>query len=150
MSSDRRSRCTIPDPAGYEWIDFIDYANEFVLEFHNWILGLSEFDRELVIGRILGLREIAANGEIDNDDGKTLKPIRLDPDLFELRWDELGTLIRQYHAEPRLLPNSLIMLHMHMKHVAPESESLTRELQDQQISWALMRYRAGETRLWTK
>ncbi|MEN2739531.1 hypothetical protein ABCS02_17205 [Microbacterium sp. X-17] len=130
------------------WLDFIDQDNEEVLSFYLWLQGLAEVDQELVIGRIRALRELAAAGEIDEFDEESLVPIRRDPDLYELRWNELGTLIRQYHGEPPSRPEVLVNLHLHIKRISPTSEAVTEDLQNIEISHALMRYRGGESRSW--
>ncbi|MFE4468915.1 hypothetical protein ACFRFH_08860 [Leifsonia sp. NPDC056824] len=129
-------------------MDFVDDDNDEVVSFFHWLGGLNEVDQELVIGRIKSLRELAAAGDLDEFDEDSLKPIRRDPDLYELRWDELGTLVRQYHGEPPTLPEDLINLHLHIKHISPTSQALTDDLQNQQISHAIMRYKGGESRNW--
>jgi hypothetical protein len=130
------------------WLEYQDDDDPEEVAVLRWLLSLGEVDRELVIGRIQGLRELAALGEIEDGDEERLKPVRLDPDLWELRWNELGTLLRQYHGEPAALPDALVNLHMHVKRIT-RSRRQTDALQDQRISFAFMRYRAGERKAWT-
>ncbi|WP_243077345.1 hypothetical protein [Microbacterium sp. SS28] len=111
-----------------------------------WMSTLTTTVQEEVVGRILALCELAASGELHL--GEDLQPIHRDPELYELRWNFGETLVRQYHAEPARLPQVLVKLHLHLKHLATESESLTTELQNQQIGYALLRYRAGERTDW--
>lgn len=143
----RRSRCTIPQTPQLEWRIFLDEDSDGCRSLAAFLMTLSEADRELAVGSILALRELAAKGEIPEDDD-AIGPVRIDPDLFELRWDMFGALVRQYHAEPQALPDVLVLLHMHQKHLATESDSLTKEMQDQEISYAALRYAAGEKRAW--
>lgn len=129
------------------WVDFMAEESEGVLGFLHWLSGLEEGDLELAIGRIHALRELAANGELPDDDGR-LKPIRTDPDIYELRWFEYGEHLRQYHAEPPEFPDHLVILHMHIKHLSPTSDEVTDDLQQQEINWAVMRYKGGRHRDW--
>lgn len=150
MPEARRSRCTLPRGIPLTWRDFLDHAHEEVLSFYLWLQGLNTVDQELVIGRIRALRELAAAGEIDEFDEDSLAPIRRDPDIYELRWRELGTLIRQYHGEPPSLPDALVNLHLHIKRVSPTSPALTQDMQNIQISYAQLRYRGGASRGWRR
>ena len=145
MESTRHSRCTERRDPPLEWLDFDD--DEAERPFLEWLLSLPEVDRDLTIGRIIALRQLAASGEIVDGDTRHIKPIRRDPEMWELRWSEAGALIRQYHAEPSELPRCLVRLHVHLKEIA-RTEPETTHLQDIEISWAMLRYRAGESSLW--
>lgn len=148
MPDHKRSRCTIPHSIPLRWHDFIDDDNEDITSFYIWLNGLNVTDQELVIGRIRALRELAADGEIAEWDDEALKPIHADPEMFELRWNELDTLIRQYHAEPESLPLHLINLHLHIKEISPTSDAVTGDLQQIQINWAALRFKGGAHRNW--
>jgi hypothetical protein len=143
----RRSRCTIPRKQPLEWRPYIDENSEGFRGVNILIASLSDLDQEMLVGSILALRELAASGEIPEND-EAIGPVRLDPEIYELRWRMSGALIRQYHAEPSRLPDLLVLLHIHQKATATESDSLTTELQDAEISYAALRYAAGEKSDW--
>lgn len=129
-----------------EWRDYVDYESEGATEVLLWMSTLVSAVQDEVVGRILALCELAAAGELEA--GDDLQPIYRDPEVYELRWNFDDTLVRQYHAEPVRLPLVLAKLHLHLKHIATENDALTTELQNQQIAFALLRHRAGETRDW--
>ena len=134
-----------------EWQPFRDEGHPSVQAVGAWLGSMSQLDREAAVGDILALRALAANGAIveGEDEGyASLKPIRRDPDLFELRWYMFGKHVRQYHAEPPEMPIKLIDLHLHLKTIVPRDDAATRSAQDEEISWAQMRYFGGKSRQW--
>lgn len=72
----------------------------------------------------------------DSGDARTpIRPIRSDPDVYELRHKALGKRLRFYHGEPTELPCSLVLLHRHIK-----CEEFPQQAQ---INFAVDRYRSG-------
>lgn len=150
LAGDRRSRCTLPRSVPLDWIDFRDDENEQTNLALSAILALPEAQQELVIGEIVALRERAALGLIPygDENDPDLKPIRTDPDVYELRWRFGSVLLRQYHAEPPELPNALVDLHFHRKDVSSNDDTKIAALQDVEISQAQLRYLGGRSHLW--
>lgn len=133
------------------WRDYWDESDPSVLEFAQWLASLHPSVLKDVVARFDSLRERAALGRIViPEDGTVgdLDAIVRDPDLYELRWTVLTKVIRQYHGEPPGLPNDLVNLHIHIKADTVRRELHTDPTQDQEISKAMLRYRAGETRGW--
>lgn len=129
-----------------EWRSFRDDGHASVEEVAAWLESLKPFVRESLLGQIDALVELAATGEIvfdpnAQDDPKApLKPIWDQPELYELRWTLLSKKLRQYHGEPASHPDLLVDLHLHFKG--------NGNTQDQEISQAVLRYRAGERGVW--
>lgn len=86
---------------------------------------------------ITQLREAASRGELIADEG--VKPISLDPELWELRWQFGPDIYRQYHAEPARMPGWLLALRFHRKQVIPDDAVQTASLQDAEIVVAQQR-----------
>ncbi|MCZ9881919.1 hypothetical protein [Arthrobacter sp. B2a2-09] len=95
------------------------------------------------LGEIDDLLEAAALGELeDTGDARTpIKPIRSDPEVYELRRKALSKQLRFYHAEPDDLPDGLLALHKHMKGAVSQQE---------EIDFAVDRYGSGRPNGWTK
>jgi hypothetical protein len=144
----RQSRCTQPrvDPA--VWIDFKEPSNAQENLALSRILALSASDQQLVIGELVALKEFAARGQIAYGDENALKPIRVDPDVYELRWFVCGLHLRQYHGEPPELSDALIELHFHEKDVSSNDDATITNLQNIEISHARLRYVGGRHDLW--
>ena len=141
----------MPRQEPLDWMDFRDDENEQTKLALTAILALPEAQQELVIGEILALRERAEMGLIPfgDEDDPDLKPIRSDPDVYELRWRFGSLLLRQYHAEPPELSNALVDLHFHRKDVSSNDDATISDLQDIEISQAQLRYDGGRSRLWS-
>lgn len=140
------SRCSQPGNAPYQWIAKYDSENERVKELEQWLGSLAPFDREHYLGQIDGLFEDAAAGRIVNvGDSKTpIKPVRMDPDLYELRYQVLKRKLRFYHGEPSGHPHYLVRLHKHIKrtqHDGNVSREAAKADQDEQMDFAVSRYR---------
>ena len=151
MSKNRISLCNIPRQIPLTWIDFVDRNNASVTEFDQYFASLSEFEQDELFGRMEGLKERASFGKLA---GKVteFQDIRLYPELFELKWRHFsknrGTaLIRQYHGEPILFPQVLVALHIHLKNVKVPEDQI-KILQEQEISYAKLRYEAGRKQNW--
>lgn len=129
------SRCCRPQNAPYIWHCFYRYDNKSVQEVQEWLDSLSVFAAIHEQGRITTLFEIAAQGKLwDTGDYLTqIKPVRSDPEIFELRHTALNRALRFYHAEPSAYPKYLIALHKHMK-----TGSVT---QQEEIDFAVQNYR---------
>lgn len=130
------------------WVDFQDPTNTATKQALSKILELPLVDQQLLIGQIVALNARAANGNVPFGDDRILRPIRVDPDIYELKWSHGGLLFRQYHGEPKSLPDTLIQLHFHEKDVSSGNDTIIEHLQDLQISQARLRYSAGETNSW--
>lgn len=104
------------------------------MSFETWLNSLKPFARLHEVGEIADLFEAAAMGHLeDTGDASTpIKPIRSDPELFELRRRALSKQLRFYHGEPEAYPDALIALHKHLKDAAT---------QQQEIDFAVNRYR---------
>jgi hypothetical protein len=133
------------------WVPFQDAENEQGKAALAAILALPEGQQQLVIGEIVALKERAALGLIPfgDEDDPDLKPIRANPDIYELRWRFGDLLLRQYHAEPPERPDDLIELHFHRKDVSSHDDDTISKLQDVEISQAQLRYRGGEGSGWS-
>lgn len=129
-----------------EWRSYRDESHASVQEVASWLESLKPFVRDSLLGQIDALVELAAAGEIPfdehaADDPKApLKPIWDQPELYELRWTLLTKKLRQYHGEPPTIPDLLVDLHLHFKG--------NGNTQNEEISQALLRYRAGEMGSW--
>ena len=147
-----RSRCTVPREDPLEWVDRSDPADQAEVELVAWIMSLSPFARTPVLGAIAALRELAAAGEIAPLPGQyshenDLKPIRDQPEVFELRWKQLNKMIRQYHAEPAAQTDYLFKLHAHIKTPA-QTRPETKKLQDVEIEKAVVIHNREEAAGW--
>lgn len=123
-------------PYARAWQYYIDQSHESVLALEAWIESLPMFSRSHELGEIDDLFEAAALGELeDTGDARTaIKPIRSDPDVYELRRKALSKHLRFYHAEPSEIPDGLLALHKHMKDSG---------LQQDEINFAITRYTDG-------
>lgn len=128
-------------PLARTWQWYLDEANESVMALDAWIQSLQPFSRAHELGEIDDLLEAAALGELeDTGDARTpIKPIRTDPDVYELRRKALSKQLRFYHAEPAELPDGLLALHKHMKNGG---------LQQAEIEFAVERYKTGRPNSW--
>lgn len=129
-----------------EWRDFIDDEHPDALALEQWLMTLLPPFRRRAVGELDALLELAAEGKIpfdpasELDPNAQLKPVRRDPDLYELRLTLLTKKIRHYHAEPHRDPRLLVALHLHIKN--------GKSSQDAAISHARLRYRMGDSRDW--
>ena len=142
------SRCCQPENAPYEWEDCVDYNHPAVKEVGRILGSLPPDALNHELGRIEQLVDEAKNGLLsDSGDYATkIKPIRRNPDLYELRLKLLEgmemedldnyVLLRIYTADPPDRPKVIQQLHMHDKHGKPAGD------QDIQISQALLVYKA--------
>jgi hypothetical protein len=151
----RKSRCQVPQAPDepYTWHFHSETAQgddvwrEMVLAIDAAVAAHDRpgLDRASVvnglIGDVRGLLRQAAKGRLR--EGSDLKPIRLDPVLWELRWDfkKFGRM-RQYHAEPAANPTLLVALHFHKK-VECDDAKATEAAQDDAIKTASRRYADG-------
>ncbi|MDP5226452.1 MULTISPECIES: hypothetical protein [Arthrobacter] len=110
----------------------------------DWLASLPEFARSHEEGEIEELFEAAAHGELEDsgDETSPIKPIRTDPDVYELRRKALSKPLRFYHAEPEILPDGLLKLHRHIKSSGKDQQT--------QIDLAVDRYRTGESSRWNR
>lgn len=137
------SRCCRPADAPYFWHDFVDASHYAVAELDAWLHSLPPFARLNELGRIDELFEAASEGRIAapcDDATARIKPIRHDPELWELRYKALSKPLRFYHAEPVRLPRHLVELHRHIK--------TTGDDQQEQIEYATDRYRISDENDW--
>jgi hypothetical protein len=111
-------------------------------ELANWLGQLTVPMREHELGRLDNLLGRAERGELEDsgDDHTPIKPIREDPEIYELRHQALSKKIRLYHGEPTELPMSLVALHRHIK--------VDGRDQQRQIEYAADRYEQGRESLW--
>lgn len=137
----RTSRCCLPVEFARTWIYYLDATNSSVLSMEMWLNGLAPFSRAHELGEVDDLFEAAALGELEETgDGRTpIKPIRTNPDVYELRRKALSKQLRFYHAEPGQLPDALVALHKHIKQA---------NTQQSEIEIAVQRYKDGRAHLW--
>lgn len=135
------SRCCIPVALPRTWQWYLDELNDSVIALDSWMQSLQPFSRYHELGEIDDLFEAAALGELeDTGDARTpIKPIRTDPDVYELRRKALSKQLRFYHAEPAELPDSLLALHKHLK---------SGGVQQAEIDFAVGRYKTGRNNAW--
>lgn len=127
----------------YQWYDFVDESHYAVAELEAWLACLPRFTRDNELGRIDELFEAAAAGRlVDTGHSATarIKPVRNDPELWELRHKALTKPLRFYHAEPARMPRALVLLHRHIKTDAGD--------QQDQIEYATDRYRISDANDW--
>ncbi|ALD14428.1 hypothetical protein GW571_14755 (plasmid) [Clavibacter capsici] len=136
------SRCCQPSPAGYVWRDYRDNAHASVVAFEAWFSTLTPWARAHEEGVLEDLMEAAARGELkDSGDATTpIKPIALDPEIFELRHKALSKALRFYHGEPAHMSTILVHLHAHIK--------TTAAAQQAEIEFAADRFDAGRRSSW--
>lgn len=132
------SRCSQASGAPYAWEHRHDPGHPSVIELDNWLNTLAPFAKAHEEGEIEGLLEDAQHGRLwDACDPTTkIKPIVMDPEVYELRHKALSKMLRFYHGEPIQAPHLLIGLHRHIKH-----DDAT---QQQEISYSVARYSAIE------
>jgi hypothetical protein len=111
------SRCCQPVDPARAWIDYTDDAHEAVRELETWLGGLSQWARDHELGRVDDLMEAAAYGRLEDtgDETTPIKPVRHDPEIYELRHTALAKKLRLYHGEPGELPDALVAVHRHIK-----------------------------------
>ena len=121
----------------------MDTAHTSVVELAGWLSTLSPFARAHEEGEIDALFEAAENGALwDSGDAMTpIKPIRKDPEIFELRRTALSKRLRFYHGEPAELPRNLVAVHRHIKHDAATQQA--------EIDHAARRYNSGRSAGWS-
>lgn len=137
------SRCCHPVDVPYQWRDLVDPDHEAVAALEAWLQSLPRFTMLNEPGRIDELLEAAASGRIaDAGDSVTtrIKPIRSDPELWELRHQALSKPLRFYHAEPVNHPDVLVKLHRHIK--------IGKNDQQSQIEHASRRFHLGDEVNW--
>lgn len=144
------SRCTIPHADACVWHDFpADEAA--ILEIKQWLESLPEAVRAEAAGQIISLRKLASTGELREYDKAArtgeVRHVASADTMWELRWDIDGTLLRQYHGEPRHLSDHLISTHFHVKMIMGTQEETDR-LQQVEIDKARNRYSAGSPVNW--
>lgn len=136
------SRCCNSYAAPYEWTDFTDEEHPSAIELDAWLASLAPFARAHALGELDDLFDAASRGELqDTGDMRTpIKPIREDPEIYELRHTALSKKLRFYHGEPSELPDELVALHKHIK--------TTNEAQQVDVEDAADRYGEGRPTLW--
>lgn len=80
-------------------------------------------------------------------DGKVLEPVRLDPQLWEMKWKFKKRLFRLYHAEPTGQPQ-FVALRFHQKDTSSGDDATIQRLQDLEIELASERYDNGQSASW--
>ncbi|WP_181137587.1 hypothetical protein [Rathayibacter sp. AY1D1] len=119
------SRCCQPDGAPYRWLDAQNPNDPAIAQLEAWLATLGAFARDHELGEIDDLFEAAALGKLwdSGDETTPLKPIRTDPDVYELRRKALSKHLRFYHGEPPRYAQILVKLHRHIK-VDDESQQV--------------------------
>jgi hypothetical protein len=146
VPSPRRSRCTYPRAAPLEWVFYNDVEHPSEVALVAWIESQLPFNQTFIIGQIEALRELASQGLLEYPD-RRLDAIRHEPEIYELRWKLLTTMVRQYHGEPKDFDGHLIKLHSHIKKQFRSRHETTRA-QDGEIAQAALQYQKGEPESW--
>lgn len=138
------SRCCDPSAAPYAWLDYVDDNDEEVSDLRDWLGSLRPFARAVAEGEIDDLFDAAAKGGLEDsgDERTPIKPIREDPEIYELRHTTLSKKLRFYHGEPSELPLQLVAVHRHIKTTSADQQA--------QIEAAADRYDSGRPTAWTK
>lgn len=136
------SRCCRPADPAWDWVDYTDPDHEGLHEIEEWLNTLAPFARQIELGRVEDLMEAAAQGRLfdSNDELTPIKPIRRDPEIFEIRHKALTKALRFYHGEPPELPVALVAVHRHIK--------TSNEQQEGHVKHAAKRYADGRSGLW--
>lgn len=136
------SRCCNPAQVAYVWRDYRDGERPAAQDLDAWLATLPPFARVHEEGENEELLEAAARGELwdSGDETTVIKPIREDPEVFELRRTALTKKLRFYHGEPCELPLMLVSLHRHIK--------TGNASQQAEIEFAADRYEDGRPSLW--
>ncbi|WP_426323055.1 hypothetical protein [Microbacterium sp. E-13] len=136
------SRCCVPANPPHQWVDFQDESRPAVLDYEAWFASLAPFARHHELGEVDDLLDAAANGKLwDSGDATTpIKPIRENPEIYELRRTALSKKLRFYHGEPAVLPGSLVRLNRHIK-----SDEQGQQIE---IEFAARRYVSGASTSW--
>lgn len=135
------SRCSRQAGAPYRWAHEHDPEHPSVVELNSWLATLAPFARIHEEGEIDGLLEDAQFGRLwDTEDPTTkIKPIVMDPEVYELRHQALSKKLRFYHGEPAQAPDLLVGLHRHIKHddssQQQEIEHSVRRYQHLQVNY---------------
>jgi hypothetical protein len=141
VSPIRVSRCTQPQDPPLIWLNHYDENNTDVIAQEMAAalkaIPLPASELKARYAEITQRLAAASRGELIEGDG--LKPIVLDPELWELRWQFGRELYRQYHAEPANMPAWLLALRFHRKVVNLEDEGETLSLQNEEINIAQRR-----------
>jgi hypothetical protein len=146
MSDAARSRCTHVRKSPMAWhmtpVKNVDVTDEMRAA----VDGRPALEREMRLAALVTTMKMAARGDLhpDSDD---IGPIRLDPQVFELRWNFGRELYRLCHGEPPSQPDHLIGLRFHQKSLSGGDASIAAA-QDAEVSVAVMRYVAGERSNW--
>lgn len=129
------SRCCDPRENPLQWLSYVDESHAEVQKLAAFWAGLEPWAAEHELGAIAALLDLAANGKLiySTQPSTPIKPIRTDPDLYELRHTALAKKLRFYHAEPPKHPDLLVRLHEHIK--------IDDDHQQKQIDYAASRYR---------
>jgi hypothetical protein len=136
------SRCCDRQNGPFSWRTYIDGTHPSVQALEAWLSSLPLFARHHEEGEIDALFEAAELGQLyDSGDVRTkIKPIRLDPEIYELRRTALSKALRFYHGEPNELPLDLVAVHRHIK-----DDELGQQAE---IEYAADRYNAGRASRW--
>lgn len=138
----RDSRCCSERDLPLSLHDYTDPTHGSIVAFVAWLRDLAPFARDFVTGEIAALLDDAMEGNLyDTGDERTpIKPIRVDPEIFELRRTVLSKKLRMYHGEPAEFPDFLVQIHLHMK--------IDKKTQEEEIAYSADRYTAGYASKW--
>lgn len=136
------SRCCNRNGAPYVWHQHVDLTHESVVALTDWLGSLAPFARSIEEGEIDELFEAAAQGMLmDSADERTpIKPVQIDPEIYELRRTALSKRLRFYHGEPDEHPRMLAALHRHIKSGS--------DTQQDEIEFAADRFDNGYATAW--
>lgn len=117
--------------------------------------GHSQSDLQTLYGEYKALNQRAQDGlltegtEGNKKASTDLKPIRKDPEVWELRWPlPHHAPLRQYHAEPTTEPALLLVLKVHLKDLTSADSATISASQNAEIAEARSRYFRGRGDRW--
>lgn len=145
VGSGRVPRTANPAGAPYTWQDHVEGDGERVTE--NELDAClqagcrTQADYDICIEQVAARKRRAAAGKLHPPDDEEATPVRIEPLLWEIRWDFGGRLLRLYHAEPRVAPRALLALVYHWKRTTGMTQPAIDAEQEDQMLEAGRRYR---------
>lgn len=146
-----KSKCTYARSTPLRWRLYFDWLNDSFIRYQTWLIELPSAARELVEAELETRREKAAEGLVTEELMRSLKAVRTQPGLFELKWDTRAAgkkvHIRQYHGEPETEPELLVASHIHLKDTSGTREEINAK-QNLEMNFAQLRYIDGMSFKW--
>jgi hypothetical protein len=145
----RRSRCETPRALPLTWAYFVeaDGSCPVLAAMRRAGIGGALPDAMMRLAEVEDVLDQAAYGELIQADDR-LRPIALDPHIWELKFMFGARPFRLYFGEPELAPGFLVALHFHPK-VTDDPDGGTAR-QNEEIVVARRRFQDGEVSRWAQ